>query len=55
MRGIARDDLEPGVRLLSFESRVVILYRIEGDRVRIARLFYGGRDYEALFKRDDQN
>jgi len=54
MRGIARDDLEPGVRMLSFESRVVILYRVEDDRVRIARLFYAGRDYKALFKRDDR-
>lgn len=50
-RGIPRDDLEPGMRALSFGGRALILYRIEDNRVRIARVFYAGRDYEALFKR----
>lgn len=47
--GRSRDDLRPGVRILSFERRVVIVYLVlsSGD-VEIGRVFYGGRDYEAL-------
>jgi toxin ParE1/3/4 len=46
-RGSRRDDLEPGVRLIGFEHRVTIAFRIEGEVVRIVRVFYGGRDFEA--------
>lgn len=47
--GRLRDDLRPGVRILGFERRVVIVYMVlaSGD-VEIGRVFYGGRDYEAL-------
>lgn len=48
--GIARDDLVPGLRLTSFERTAVIAYVIDGDAVRIVNVFYGGRDYEALFR-----
>jgi toxin ParE1/3/4 len=44
-RGALRNDLAPGVRVLIFERRATIAYRVEGDRVRIARVFYAGRDY----------
>ena len=44
-RGAPRDDLAPGVRVLIFERRATIAYRVEGDRVRIARIFDAGRDY----------
>jgi len=46
-RGPARDDLAPGVRTLSFERRVTIIYRIEGELVRILRVLYAGQDYPA--------
>lgn len=47
--GRVRDDLRPGVRILGFERRIVIVYTVlsSGD-VEIGRVFYGGRDYEAL-------
>lgn len=47
--GTLRDDLRPGVRILGFERRVVVVYTVlpSGD-VEIGRVFYGGRDYEAL-------
>lgn len=47
--GRLRDDLRSGVRVLSFERRVVIAYMVlpSGD-VEIGRVFYGGRDYESL-------
>jgi toxin ParE1/3/4 len=49
--GRARDDLRPGIRVFGFEKRVVIVYKIlpSGD-VEIGRFFYGGQDYEAIFR-----
>jgi toxin ParE1/3/4 len=49
--GRARDDLRRGVRIISFERRVVIAYMISpsGD-IEIGRFFYGGRNYEALIR-----
>ena len=44
-RSAPREDLAPGVRALVFERRATIAYRVEGDRVRIARVFHAGRDY----------
>lgn len=52
--GRRRDDLRSGVRILGFERRVVIVYAVlpSGD-VEIGRVFYGGRDYEALINEED--
>lgn len=50
MAGRARDDLEPGLRTVPFERTVVIAYMVEDDCVRITNVFYGGRDYEALYR-----
>ncbi len=48
--GVAREDLGPGIRLVPFERRAVILYRLEAETVVIVDIFYGGRDYAALMK-----
>ncbi len=48
-RGRGRDDLAAGLRTLSFEGRVLIGYRIDGDVVTIERVLYGGRDVDAVF------
>ena len=50
MGGIARDDLQPGLRTVPFEHSAVIAYVVEDDRVSITNVFYGGRDYEALYR-----
>lgn len=47
--GISRDDLEPGLRTVPFEKSAVIAYKVEEDAVRIGNIFYGGRDFEALY------
>ncbi len=47
-RGVPRDDIRPGLRLGQFERQVVIAYLVTPEMVRIGRIFYGGRDYEAL-------
>jgi toxin ParE1/3/4 len=51
--GRARDDLEPGLRTVPFEHSAVIAYKVEGDHVVVINVFYGGRDYEALYRGPD--
>lgn len=52
--GRPRDDLEPGLRTVSFERSAVIAYRVDEDQVQIVNVFYGGRNFEALFPDRDQ-
>ena len=46
-RGTVRDTVGPGVRIVGFERRVSIVFRVDGDTVVILRVLYGGRDYPA--------
>jgi toxin ParE1/3/4 len=48
-RGAPRDDFAVGVRILVFEKRITIAYRIDGNRVQILRLFHAGRNTPAAF------
>ncbi len=50
--GRPRDDLAPGLRTATFERSAVIAYIVEDGAVRIINIFYGGRDYEALYQRE---
>jgi toxin ParE1/3/4 len=54
LRGTQRDDLEPCIRSLGFERRATIIFRVDDDIVRIVRVFYAGRDFEALFRKPDE-
>lgn len=47
--GRPRDDLAPGLRIVPFEHSAVIAYHV-ADAVEIINVFYGGRNYEALFR-----
>lgn len=49
-RGTLRPDLGPGLRLLGFERRATIIFRIWKDEVQIVRVLYGGRDIEAVLR-----
>ena len=53
MKGRARDDLQPGVRILPFERIAVIAYRILAGEIEVINVFYGGRDYEAFLIDDE--
>jgi plasmid stabilization system protein ParE len=54
-RGILRDDVRPGLRITNFRKRVAIAFDVEGDRVTILGIFYGGQNYEtALFDEEDE-
>lgn len=50
--GRPRDDLEPGLRTVPFERSAVIAYRVEAEWVLVVNVFYGGRDFEALYRDD---
>ena len=45
-RGTKRDDIRKGLRTLGFERRVTIVFQVTDVEVVIARIFYGGQDYE---------
>ena len=45
-RGSRRDDIAPGLRVIGFERRVSIAFRVAPGQVTIARILYGGRHLE---------
>ena len=47
-RGMRRDDLRPGLRIIGYRRRVTIAFHITPERVIIDRVLYGGRDVEGL-------
>ena len=55
-RGRQRNDLRRGLWVAGFEKRVAVAYMIltNGD-VEIGRVFYGGRDYEALLRESSED
>lgn len=48
LRGVAREDIRPGLRLTHHKGRTVIAYAVdEGQQtVPILGVFYGGQDHE---------
>jgi len=54
LRGVRRDDIRPGLRITNFRKRVAIAFDVEGERVSILGIFYGGRNYEALFAEEEE-
>jgi toxin ParE1/3/4 len=51
-KGRARDDLKQGIRILPFERKAVIAYRVLPNEVEVLNIFYAGRDWEATFMDD---
>lgn len=49
-QGTRRDDLLPGLRVIGFERRVAILFRVLPTTVVVLRVLYGGRDIRASVK-----
>ena len=47
--GRPRDDLAKGLRTVAFERSVIIAYRVTAESVEVTNVFYGWRDYGALF------
>jgi toxin ParE1/3/4 len=47
--GVSRDDLVPGLRMIPFEHSAVVLYLVDSGDVVVTNIFYGRRNYAALF------
>lgn len=48
-RGTLRHDLRPGLRVIVFQKRVAIAFRVNVEAVAILRILYGGRSLEGAF------
>jgi toxin ParE1/3/4 len=55
MRGVAREDLRPGLRLTHYRGRTVIAYAVRPNQVEVLGVFYGGQDVNAAFDDDDSS
>jgi toxin ParE1/3/4 len=53
--GRPRNDLRPGLRTIPFEHSAVVAYVIEQDVVWVTNIFYGGRDFEALLRVEENH
>lgn len=53
-RGTQRDDVLPGLRVTGFERRVTIAFIVTTDAVLIEGVFYGGQDFEATFRDEEE-
>jgi len=49
-RGTSYDYVLQGVRVVGFERRVSIAFRIKGQTIEIVRVMYGGRNVEKHLK-----
>ena len=52
-RGRRRDDIRPGLRVISFQRRMTIAFTVQSDRVIILRILAAGRDIQALLQSSD--
>jgi plasmid stabilization system protein ParE len=54
LRGVARDDIRPGVRITHHKGRTVIAFQVDepSRSVAILGVFYGGQDYQAALQPD---
>ncbi|MGH7101025.1 MAG: type II toxin-antitoxin system RelE/ParE family toxin [Acetobacteraceae bacterium] len=53
-RGRKRDDIMPGLRVISYRRRVAIAFLVATDAklISVVGVFYGGQDYETRLLRD---
>ena len=54
-RGTLREDLRPGLRVMGFERRALIAFRIRLNTVAILRILYGGRSLERAFRKFEES
>lgn len=49
-RGMRRDDIRPGLRIVGFRHRVAIAFAVSESEIAILGIFYGGQNYEQNFE-----
>ncbi len=45
-RGIRRDDMRSGLRMVGYRRKATIAFRVHDDAITIVRIFHGGRNTE---------
>ena len=45
-RGMRRDDIRPGLRIIGFRRRIAIAFTLSETDISILGIFYGGQSYE---------
>ena len=55
LRGVAREDIRPGLRITHHKGRTLIAYAVDTDAhtVSIVGVFYGGQDLENALSADE--
>jgi toxin ParE1/3/4 len=53
LRGTCCDDIRPGLRITHHRKRTVIAFTVDGGRVAILGVFYGGQDYAIALHEDE--
>lgn len=53
-RGMLREDLRPGLRVMGFEKRALIAFRVRLNTVAILRILYGGQSLEHAFRKFEE-
>ncbi|HUQ37973.1 MAG TPA: type II toxin-antitoxin system RelE/ParE family toxin [Aestuariivirga sp.] len=48
-RGVLREDIRPGLRVVGFERRLTVAFSVDLEIVTIHHLFYGGQKWEEAF------
>jgi len=49
-RGTERSEVGAGLRIVGFERRATIVFSVSADEIEIARVLYGGRDFERILQ-----
>ena len=49
-RGVLRDDIRPGLRVVGYKHRASIAFIVEDERVIILRIFHGGQNWTEQFR-----
>jgi hypothetical protein len=53
-RGTRRDDIRAGLRTVGYRRQATIAFAMSDDTVNILGVYYGGRDYEADLRDDEE-
>lgn len=51
-RGTRRDDVRPGLRIVSYRRRVLLAFEVAESTVTVLRVFYGGQNWEGAWDED---
>jgi len=56
LRGSARDDVRPGLRITNYKKRVIVAFRVDAaaGQVSIIGLFYGGQDFAMILQEREE-